>query len=316
MKNQQNLQIKGQPVVSQSPEGQQYEEIIYNDKKIYNCLLPDCGKTFKFKSEMKRHLAIHSNERPFTCAFPDCGKTFKRADALSNHFRIHSKSTPFDCPVADCKQQFNTKSALRYHLLKHNGETNGNFNDCDCTQDCQNPDHQQNTLSPPPLAKEEALSADSHKPDELSVAPKTHEGFSSNPMAKFNLLMSRNSIKTYLEDEIEGSNSETSMLPQKSGRNVEETLMNMVNFMMEENQKLKKKLKIASDLLQEKQPVLSMPIQSQAQVYPDAPALFRGPSINNQGQIDIDSFFKVPQEAQDDWEEKTFGDAFLKDLHY
>lgn len=316
MKNhQQNLQLKGQPVVAQSPGGQQYEEIIYNEKKIYNCLLPDCGKTFKFKSEMKRHLAIHSNERPYTCAFPDCGKTFKRADALSNHFRIHSKSTPFDCPVADCKQQFNTKSALRYHLLKHNGEKDLNCKDCDCTKDCLNHDHQQDILSPLPLAKEEALSAESLQPAELSINPKTDDNFDQNPIHKFNLLMGRSTIKTYLEDEIEGSNSETSALPKKSGRNVEETLMNMVNFMMEENQKLKKKLKVASDLLQEKQPVLSMPIQSQAQVYPDAPAHFRMNSIN-QGQVDIDSFFKVPQEAQDDWEEKTFEDAFLKDLHY
>lgn len=296
-------QLNGQPLVSQSPEGQQYEEIIYNDKKIYNCLLPDCGKTFKFKSEMKRHLAIHSNERPYTCGFPECGKTFKRADALSNHFRIHSKGTPFDCPVVDCKQQFNTKSALRYHLLKHEGEKDLNCKDCDCTKDSATPG---GSL---PQPKEETFSLE---PAELEVSEKAGNNLVQNNLNKFNLNMSRNSIKTFLEDELEAPAAENSLLPKKSGRNVEETLMNMVNFMMEENQKLKKKLKVASDLLQEKQPSLTMPVQSQAQVYPDAPIMFRNPSIS---QIDVDSFFKMPQ-TQDDWEEKTFGDSFLKDLHY
>jgi len=99
-----------------------YEEVSIGERKVFRCLLPDCGKTFKFKSEMKRHQTIHSGERPHVCSFPDCGKTFKRADALSNHFRIHSGKTPFDCPVTGCDSQFNTKSALRYHLLKHKGE--------------------------------------------------------------------------------------------------------------------------------------------------------------------------------------------------
>jgi len=308
MKSQQNIRSNGQPLGTQSPEDQQYEEVTYNDKKIYNCLLPDCGKTFKFKSEMKRHLAIHSNQRPYTCAFPDCGKTFKRADALSNHFRIHSKGTPFDCPIVDCKQQFNTKSALRYHLLKHEGEKDLNCKDCDCTQDLA---AQKSSL---PQAKEESFSLEA---PEDSVSEKTNNpttNLTQNNLNKFDLLMSRSSIKTYLEDELEAPSSENSLLPKKSGRNVEETLMNMVNFMMEENQKLKKKLKVASDLLQEKQPSLAMPIHSQAQVYPDAPIMFRNPSLN-QSQIDVDSFFKAPQ-PQDDWEEKTFGDSFLKDLHY
>jgi len=110
------------PVNQSSSIGTNYEEVCIGDKKVFRCTIPDCGKTFKFKSEMKRHQTIHSGERPYVCSFPDCGKTFKRADALSNHFRIHSGKTPFDCPMSGCSLQFNTKSALRYHLLKHKGE--------------------------------------------------------------------------------------------------------------------------------------------------------------------------------------------------
>ena len=93
-----------------------------NNRKLFNCLHPDCGKTFKFYSEIRRHLLIHDQGRPFVCSFPNCYKSFKRADALNNHLRIHYKITPFECPVEGCEYKSTTKSALRYHLLRHNGE--------------------------------------------------------------------------------------------------------------------------------------------------------------------------------------------------
>ena len=100
----------------------QFEVTFINNKKYFNCLHPDCGKTFKFYSEIKRHLLIHFHERPFICSFPNCHKAFKRVDALNNHIRTHSKTTPFGCPVDGCGYKSTTKSALRYHILRHNGE--------------------------------------------------------------------------------------------------------------------------------------------------------------------------------------------------
>jgi len=105
-----------------SPENTKFQEIRIGNRKLFNCLYPDCQKTFKFRSEIKRHLTIHYNERPFTCSFFGCDKAFKRADALANHQRIHTKSTPFECPVFSCGAKFTTKSALNYHVLRHSGE--------------------------------------------------------------------------------------------------------------------------------------------------------------------------------------------------
>lgn len=97
-----------------------YEEFILDDRKSYRCTVADCGKIFRFKSEMQRHNVIHFNSRPYKCSHPGCKKTFKRADALDHHVRVHSSATPFDCDFEGCGQSFTTKAALKYHVLKHN----------------------------------------------------------------------------------------------------------------------------------------------------------------------------------------------------
>ena len=99
-----------------------FEQKTVNGKKTYCCLSSGCGKIFKFKSEMERHLTIHSPQRPYACSFADCQKSFKRPDALSNHMRIHLEKNTFNCPKPGCSAQLCTKSALKYHLLKHEGE--------------------------------------------------------------------------------------------------------------------------------------------------------------------------------------------------
>jgi len=88
-------------------------------KKLYICQVPDCGKSFRYKSEIHRHVATHSSQRPHTCPFEACKKSFKRGDALENHIRTHTKDTPFICEIENCGQSFTTKASLRYHVLKH-----------------------------------------------------------------------------------------------------------------------------------------------------------------------------------------------------
>lgn len=98
------------------------EEVSREGKKFHLCSFPDCGKTFRFKSEFLRHKVIHVVQRPFNCHFEGCNKTFKREDALKNHLRIHTGEMPFQCDVEGCGLSFTTKAGLRYHHLKHKGE--------------------------------------------------------------------------------------------------------------------------------------------------------------------------------------------------
>jgi len=125
--------IMTQQSESNSPKSEQYEKIEVNGKKLYNCLVANCGKKFKYKSDMERHQTIHSDSRPYSCTFPNCDKKFKRPDALHSHLRIHIRTPPFECPVSQCGSLFNTKSALQYHMLKHKGERafKCNFPGCD-----------------------------------------------------------------------------------------------------------------------------------------------------------------------------------------
>jgi hypothetical protein len=98
-----------------------YELVNDEDRKKYICKYKGCGKFFRYKSEIMRHAATHSESRPFICHYDNCFKAFKRNDALENHIRSsHTKETPFVCPFPECQMKFTTHGSFRYHVLKHN----------------------------------------------------------------------------------------------------------------------------------------------------------------------------------------------------
>lgn len=98
-----------------------FELVTDDDRKKYLCKAQGCGKYFRYKSEIVRHTATHSESRPFICQYESCLKAFKRNDALENHIRsTHTKETPFTCPVQECGLKFTTHGSFRYHVLKHN----------------------------------------------------------------------------------------------------------------------------------------------------------------------------------------------------
>jgi len=104
---------------NEAQEAPLYQETNTNGKKAFQCLAPNCQKTFRFKSDMERHIIIHSSQKNFVCTFPKCGKSFKRPDALKNHMQAHAENNIFICPMPDCNAQFHKKNILQYHLAKH-----------------------------------------------------------------------------------------------------------------------------------------------------------------------------------------------------
>ncbi|XP_060583243.1 oocyte zinc finger protein XlCOF15-like [Ruditapes philippinarum] len=122
------------------------------NSEIFDCDI--CGRGYKTKALLKRHLRKHSSEETFECtrctqyfssqkALDDhikskhneknhlcvtCGKSFMTKSNLNSHTKlIHPRvddaksSTLMSCPFKDCKLTFNQKEKYQDHMNTHTG---------------------------------------------------------------------------------------------------------------------------------------------------------------------------------------------------
>ncbi|KXJ09713.1 zinc finger and BTB domain-containing protein 17 [Exaiptasia diaphana] len=71
-----------------------------------------CNKAFKYPSDLKKHLQIHTNIKKFKCE--DCGRFFRRLHQLNVHMRIHTGEKPYVCNR--CGVSFRHDSTLTMHI--------------------------------------------------------------------------------------------------------------------------------------------------------------------------------------------------------
>ncbi|GAB0092598.1 hypothetical protein DMENIID0001_076050 [Sergentomyia squamirostris] len=82
-----------------------------------------CGKGFRHKFILDRHVLIHREDKPEECQV--CFKRFKHRPGLLNHMAVHTK--PFVCDI--CNKGFSQDRSLKAHSLRH---LKKNVNCCYC----------------------------------------------------------------------------------------------------------------------------------------------------------------------------------------
>lgn len=78
-----------------------------------------CGKGFKHRRSLNRHVRLHSGEKNYKC--PHCATAFARSDHLKAHIRTHNNSKPYRCSVCQCG--YNTQAALKVHIAHHHSKS-------------------------------------------------------------------------------------------------------------------------------------------------------------------------------------------------
>jgi hypothetical protein len=71
---------------------------------------PYCG--IYFKSEVNRHIRVHTGERPFICSFPGCGATFGSRTNCRAHEHAHIDITITPCTIPKCRIKKHKQASL------------------------------------------------------------------------------------------------------------------------------------------------------------------------------------------------------------
>jgi len=276
--------------------GPVYDMVADEDRKKYVCKQAGCGKIFRYKSEIERHIATHSESRPFVCQYENCFKAFKRADALENHIRSsHTKETPFACPFPECGMKFTTHGSFRYHVLKHNKQHQE-------TETLTTPHEPVHAI--PQARKQVKLSS----PPQISV-PVTNEFQSKDPFSsKFSnpfeaefsaqpLRFASNVRWEMVDDEAE---------PSSPVQKTEDSQAERLNLVMEENTMLKQRLTTSEKVIKSMQKQINELLNSlfayQSQFEPIPTTSVFPDFVGQSEQLTQDS----PVEAQFKPEEPSF----------
>uniref|UniRef100_A0AAY4A0U2 C2H2-type domain-containing protein n=1 Tax=Denticeps clupeoides TaxID=299321 RepID=A0AAY4A0U2_9TELE len=92
------------------------KQVIDFKEKPYHCA--ECGRSFTYLSQLKKHQRTHTGEKPYQCE--QCTKRFALLETLKIHQRTHTGEKPYRCE--QCGKSFTQAFGLKIHQRTHTGE--------------------------------------------------------------------------------------------------------------------------------------------------------------------------------------------------